>query len=104
MTFIGWMLGKAGKTLIKNNQVYRAYLAENKAAAFVLWFFTTVFVGTGVSLYTLFFTDSFNLAAHLFLGWTVITTLYVAVNAVSLMYEAYQQERNHLFQILKDSE
>jgi hypothetical protein len=56
-----------------------------------------------VSLVGLNYVDTSEQLGQLFLAQIAIAVLYLAVNGVTIMYEAFKRDREELFDVLKDT-
>jgi hypothetical protein len=105
VAFIRWIFSKIVSNVSDANAEFRRMLRHETGLAVFAWCIVTVIFMTVVTLLGSFtFIDT---AAQL--GWFVlvqfaISVLYLLINGVTIMYEAFKRDREELFNILKDTQ
>jgi len=99
--FIRWIFSKIVSNVADANTEFRRTLKYETGLAVFAWLiFTAIFI-TVVTFLGAIFIDA---SAHL--GWFVLTqfvisVLYLLINGVTIMYEAFKRDRHELFNVLK---
>ena len=102
IAFVRWIFGKMFSNVIKLNEIFRETLQEAPWLAVLAWIpGTMMFVGA-VTLLGMGFIDTSEQMGLFVLAQFAIAVLYLVVNGVTIMYEAFKQDREELFNILKD--
>ena len=103
IAFVRWIFGKMFSKVIKLNEIFRETLQEAPWLAVLAWIpGTMMFVGA-VTLLGMGFIDTDEQMGLFVLAQFAIAVLYLAVNGVTIMYEAFKQDREELFDVLKDT-
>jgi hypothetical protein len=103
IAFVRWIFGKMFSKVIKLNEIFRETLQEAPWLAVLAWIpGTMMFVGA-VSFLGMGFIDTDEQMGLFVLAQIAIAVLYLVVNGVTIMYEAFKQDRKELFNVLKDT-
>lgn len=103
VAFVRWIFSKMFSKILELNESFRRTLRYEPGFAIFFWMIGSMVVMTVVSMIGAGFIDT----AEQF-GWFVLTQIsiavfYLAVNGITIMYEAFKRDREELFNILKDS-
>jgi hypothetical protein len=101
--FIRWIFSKMFSNAIKLNETFRELLRETPWIAVYAWIVGTIMFVGAVTLLGMGFIDTPEQMSLFVLAQFAIAVLYLAVNGVTIMYEAFKQDREELFNILKDT-
>jgi hypothetical protein len=102
--FIQWIFGKMFSKVIKLNKKFRNALEDEPGLAVFGWIVGTIISMAVVSLLGAAFIDSGARFGQFMLAQISIAVLYLTVNGVTIMYKAFKQDRQELFNKLKDTE
>jgi hypothetical protein len=103
IAFVRWVFGKMFSGAIELNETFRELLRETPWIAVFAWIVGTIVFMSVVSLVGLHYVDTSEQLGQLFLAQIAIAVLYLAVNGVTIMYEAFKRDREELFNVLKDT-
>jgi hypothetical protein len=105
VAFIRWIFSKIVSNVSDANAKFRRMLRhETGLAAVVVWFMVTMAFMGAVTLLGMGFIDTAEQLGLFVLAQFVISVLYLLINGVTIMYEAFKRDREELFNILKDTQ
>jgi len=101
--FVRWIFSKIVSNVSDANTEFRCLFRREPVLAFLAWCIVTVIFMTVVTLLgSIIFIDTAEQLGWFLLAQLAISALYLLVNGVTIMYEAFKRERRELFNILKD--
>ena len=100
-SFIGWILKKIANSVIGTNSTFRSVLREEPWLALVMWLCCSMMLFLVYIFVMMLFIDTNDDALMFILIYLAGAFLYLAVNGVSVMYEAFKEERQELFNVLR---
>ena len=100
-SFVGWILKKIADSRVEYNRSFRNLLSRESWFAILIWFFFSLALFFPYMLIMMPFIDTNDQALVFLLIYIAITVLYLAVNGFSIMYKAFKEERQELFNILR---
>ena len=100
--FIRWIFSKIVSNVTDANAEFRDLLRETPWLAVLAWILGTMMFVGAVTLLGMGFIDTPEQMGLFVLAQFVISVLYLVVNGVAIMYEAFERDREELFNILKD--
>ena len=104
IAFVRWIFGKMFSNVTELNETFRELLRETPWLAVLAWIpGTMMFVGA-VTLLGMGFIDTPEQMGLFVLAQFAIAVLYLLVNGVTIMYESFKQDREELFNVLKDTQ
>ena len=99
--FIGWIFRKIISNVADANAEFRRMLRHETGLALIAWLILTVIFMTVVtSIGAIIFIDTAEQLGWFVLAQFVISVLYLLINGVTIMYEAFERERQELIDIL----
>jgi hypothetical protein len=102
IAFVRWVFGKMFSNVIELNETFRELLRETPWIAVFAWIVGTIVFMGAVSLLGMGYIDTAEQMGQFLLAQIAIAVLYLLINGVTIMYEAFKRERHELFNILKD--
>ena len=103
IAFVRWIFSKIVSNVSDANAEFRRSLRHEKGLAIFVWLILTVIFMTVVTLLgSVTFIDTAEQLGWFVLAQFIISVLYLLINGVTIMYEAFKRERHELFNILKD--
>ena len=103
--FVRWIFSKIVSNVSDFNEEFRRMLRHETGLALIAWFILTVIFMTVVTLLgSVTFIDTAEQLGWFVLAQFVIAVLYLVVNGVTIMYEAFKRDRQELFNVLKDTQ
>lgn len=103
VAFIRWTFVKVSSKVSEANEKFRDALRYETGLALFAWLVLTVIFITVITFLGLGFIDTSEQLGWFILAQFVISLLYLSINGVTIMYEAFKRDRQELFNILKDS-
>ncbi len=103
IAFVRWIFGKVFSSVIELNEKFRDLLREAPWIAVFAWITGTIMFIAVVSLFGMGYVDTSDQLGQFLLAQISIAVLYLAVNGVTIMYEAFKRDREELFNVLKDT-
>jgi hypothetical protein len=101
--FIRWIFSKIVSNVADANAEFRRSLRRETGLALFAWIILTVIFMTVITaIGSVTFIDTAEQLGWFVLAQFVISVLYLVVNGVTIMYEAFERDRQELFNILKD--
>jgi succinate dehydrogenase/fumarate reductase cytochrome b subunit len=101
--FIRWIFSKIVSNVSDANTQFRRSLRRETGLALFAWLILTVIFMTVITaIGSVTFIDTAEQLGWFVLAQFVISVLYLVVNGVTIMYEAFERDRQELFNILKD--
>ena len=101
--FVRWIFSKIVSNVSDANAEFRRMLSHETGLALFAWLILTVIFMTVVtSIGAIIFIDTAEQLGWFVLAQFVISVLYLVINGVTIMYEAFERDREELFNILKD--
>ena len=101
MGFFKWIFQKAGLWIREQNEQFRFRIRCDFSHAVVMWIVFTIMVMASLGMIGLTFIHSDTVLLCYVLIQLAVAVAYFVYNCVVVMYQAYQAERNKLFEILK---
>ena len=102
VAFIRWIFSKIVSNVSDANAEFRRSLRHEKGLAIFVWLILTVIFMTVVTLLgSVTFIDTAEQLGWFVLAQFVIAVLYLVMNGVAIMYEAFKRDRQELFNVLK---
>jgi hypothetical protein len=102
--FVRWIFGKIVSNVSDANAEFCRSLRRETGLAVAAWCIVTVIFMTIITLIGAIFIDSPAQLGWFVLAQFVISVLYLLINGVTIMYEAFKRDRQELFNILKDTQ
>jgi hypothetical protein len=100
--FIRWIFSKIVSNVADTNTRFRCSLRRETGLALFAWLILTVIFMTVITGIGAIFIDSPAQLGWFVLAQFAVSVLYLSINGVTIMYEAFKQDRQELFNILKD--
>ena len=101
--FVRWIFSKIVSNVADANAEFRRMLRHETGLALFAWLILTVIFMTVVTLLGSIFIDTAEQLGWFVLAQFVIAVLYLLINGVTIMYEAFKRDREELFNMLKDT-
>jgi hypothetical protein len=99
--FVRWIFSKIVSNVSDANAEFRRMLRHETGLALIAWLILTVIFMTVVtSIGAIIFIDTAEQLGWFVLAQFVISVLYLLINGVTIMYEAFERERQELIDIL----
>ena len=103
VAFIRWIFSKIVSNVSDATAEFRRTLRREPVLALFAWcIITVIFMTVVTSIGAIIFIDTAEQLGWFVLAQFVIAVLYLVVNGVTIMYEAFKRDRQELFNILKD--
>jgi hypothetical protein len=99
--FVRWIFSKMFSKVLKLDETFRDTLREETGLAVFFWVVGTVCSIGVVSLLGAGFIDTAAQFGWFILAQLGVSFLYLVVNGVAIMYEAFKRDRQELFNVLK---
>ena len=101
--FVRWIFAALGQSLRKADKNFRRMVDDEFWLGFLLWFLITALISIPVGLTAIFFTP----VEHMYYVRYVMSTYlgiaigYFVCTGISIMYENFQRDQQHLINELK---
>jgi hypothetical protein len=102
VAFVRWIFSKIVSNVSDANIEFRRMLRRETGLAVAAWCIVTIIILTVISSLGAIFIDTAEQFGRFVLAQFAIAVLYLVVNGVTIMYEAFKRDRQELFNILKD--
>jgi hypothetical protein len=104
VAFIRWIFSKIVSNVSDFNEEFRRMLRHETGLAVAAWcIITVIFMTVVTSIGAIIFIDTAEQLGWFVLAQFVIAVLYLLINGVTIMYEAFKRDREELFNMLKDT-
>ncbi len=103
IAFVRWVFSKMFSNVIELNETFRDLLRETPWIAVFAWIVGTIVFMGAVSLLGMGYIDTAEQMGQFLLAQIAIAVLYLVVNGVTIMYEAFKRDREELFNVLKET-
>lgn len=100
--FVRWIFSKIVSNVADANTRFRDALRYETGLALFAWCIVTVIFMTVLTFIGMIFIDSPSQLGWFVLAQFAVSVLYLSINGVTIMYEAFKRDRQELFNILKD--
>lgn len=100
--FVRWIFSKIVSNVADANAEFRRTLRHETALALFAWLILTVIFMAVITFIGAIYIDTTKQLGWFVLVQFLISVLYLSINGVTIMYEAFKRDRSELFNILKD--
>lgn len=101
--FVRWIFSKIVSNVVDANTEFRHSLRRETGLALFAWLVLTVIFMAVITFMGAIYIDSPAQLGWFLLAQFAVSVLYLSINGVTIMYEAFKRDRQELFNILKDT-
>lgn len=101
LAFVRWIFSKVISKVLKLNRQFRSTLRQEPGIAIFFWIMGTICSIGIISLLGAVFIDTAQQFGWFILAQLGVAFLYLVVNGIAIMYEAFKRDRQELFNVLK---